>query len=412
MFQQKVKVSRVFVWLIGLLLPLSFALGGTCTVVIKPTNSGTVSWQTLYPTDGGVLSGSGGHFTFTMDQTYITLTFFPNAGGSIVKVMTNEGDDTSWVLSHSNMDSWYGPGENSKLVTVTFSGSTPVTPVSPTGNFPLTFPTNSTALTAITDLSGVYTGKTPTVRQRLYNVTVAQDESGKLMAMGTVDGILASGPARAAADSAELSYNNIGSVTTVNNEPTVKTKGSFTGTVDGQVASSSGSGQAPAEISNIGTTTTPTNGVSGTGSYVAKINGVPVHPLPPGNNQVIVVPTPADAASHIHKAWSISLSITNKVSAKTHKPYIGATGVLTRPDGDVIRYPEQIVKYSTKTGYALTLKGGSNTTAQVSDKKSTITIKGMTMTKTGSVWNPTAGKLSYQFLGQKGTGDLMDFLGQ
>lgn len=405
MFQPIAKISRAGVWLLCLLLPLSFAWSGTFTVTIKPTNAGTVTWYTESPQGGGTFSGGGGSFPFTMDQTRIMLVFYPNPSGSIQTIVSDEGNEMPYLL-YGNSLFWSGPSENSKKVTVTFSVPSPV---SPTGNIPLTFPTNNALLTAITDLSGVYTGRTPTVKQRLYNVTVAQDESGKLMAMGTVEGIRASSSTKTKAAASDLLSYNIGAVTTVNNAPTVKTKGSFTGTVDGQAASSSGSGQAPAKITDIGS---GTNGVSGTGSYVAKINGVPVHPLPPGHNQTIVVPSPADALSHVHKVWSISLSITNKVNAKTHKAYIGATGVLTRPDGDVITYPEQVVKYVTKTGYNLTLKGGTNTTAHVADKKSIITITGMTMTKTGNDWNPTAGKLSYQFLGQKGTGKLLDFLDQ
>ena len=52
------------------------------------------------------------------------------------------------------------------------------------------FPTNNPLLTAITDLSGTYTGTTVTVsatHPRQYNVDIAQDESGKLSAMGTVE---------------------------------------------------------------------------------------------------------------------------------------------------------------------------------------------------------------------------------
>ena len=407
MFQSKVKIKQTLAGLLMLLLPLSLVWGGTFSVIIKPSNSGTVTWSTDNPNGGGTLSGAGGSFSFTKNQTLIMLVLHPNTGGSIKTIVSDEGNEMGYLL-YGNSLFWSGPSENTKSLTVTFAGGTPVTPVDPTGNVPLGFPTNNPSLTAITDLSGVYTGRTPTVKQRLYNVTVAQDESGKLMAMGTVEGILSSSAtkSKAATGNDLLSYN-IGAVTTVNNEPTVKTKGSFNGTVDGQPASSAGAGQAPAKVVDIGS---GTNGVSGTGSYVAKISGVPVHPLPAGHNQIIVVPTPADAISHVHKAWSISLSITNKVNAKTHKAYVGATGVLIRPDGDVITFPEQVVKYSTKTGYKLTLKGGQNTTANVADKKSTITITGMTMEKTGATWSPTAGKLTYQFLGQKGTGNLMDFL--
>ena len=411
MFQSRIQVSRAFLWLSALLLPLSFVWGGTFTVTIKPTNGGTVTWHTedspSVTRGEGMFFGKGGSFPFTMNLTRIMLVFYPNSGSSIQTIVSDEGNEMPYLL-YGNHLFWSGPSENAKKVTVTFSGGTPVTPPSPTGNFPLTFPTNSTLLAAIADLSGVYTGKTPTAQQRLYNVTVAQDESGKLMAMGTIAGIAANSSARAAVTSPVLSYN-VGAVSTVNNDPTLKLKGKFDGTVDGQPASSSGAGQAPVKITNIGG---GTNGIAGTGSYVAKVAGIPVHPLPPGNNQTLVVPTPAGTANHIHEAWGISLSITNKISAKTHKPYISATGVLTRPDGDVIIYPELIVKYSTKTGYALTLKGGSNTTAHVVDKKSTITIKGMIMTPTGQTWKPTAGTLSYQFLGQKGTGSLTNFIRQ
>jgi len=90
MFQPKVKISQAFAGLLCLLLPLSFTWGGTFTVTIKPTNSGTVAWQTTNPTDGGVFSGSGGHFSFTKNQTDVFLTFFPNVGGSIAKVITAE----------------------------------------------------------------------------------------------------------------------------------------------------------------------------------------------------------------------------------------------------------------------------------------------------------------------------------
>ena len=415
MFQLKTTLSQALIGLSCLLLPLGFAWGGTFTVTIKPTNSGTVAWQTTTPTGGGVLTGTGGHFTYTKDQTYVFLTFFPNAGGSIVKVMTDEGDDTLYLTGpNHNMDSWYGPGENSKQVTVTFSGSGPVTPDSPTGNFPLAFPANNPTLTAIIDLAGEYIGVSPFGKPRNYDIIVAEDESGKLMVSGTVDGISTNKIARAA-NTSSLAPNtsflppyNIGQITTVSTNPTLKIKGIFNGSIDGtNSASVSGSGQAPLVLAP--SPSPASNIVYATGAYVAKRDGVPIHLLPTTGPIPIVV-SKAEAASHIHKMWSISLSITNKVNAKTQKPYIGATGVLTRPDGDVITYPVQVVKYSTKAGYKVTFKGGTNTTAHVADKKSTITITGMTLTKTGAVWTPTAGKLSYQFLGQKGTGDLMLFL--
>ena len=46
MFQSRIQVSRACLWLCALLLPLSFVWGGTFSVIIKPTNSGTVTWHT------------------------------------------------------------------------------------------------------------------------------------------------------------------------------------------------------------------------------------------------------------------------------------------------------------------------------------------------------------------------------
>jgi hypothetical protein len=334
-----------------------------------------------------------------MNVANILLTFVPNTGGSIVKVMTNEGDDTAILFGpNHNMDGWNGPSENSKKVTVTFSGGTPTVEI-PTGSFPFVFPTNNLSLAAIADISGTYTGKTPTAAQRNYNVDVAQDQDGKVAAMGTVDGIIPKG----GSPSDSTISGNIGSIKTLNNEPTAQVKGKFDGTKDGTPVSVSGSGQGPVEVTDIGG---GTNGVTGTASYAANIGGVPFT----AKNTPMAIPTPPTPVSHIHKAWSVQLEIQSKVSPKTGKSFIAATAVLTLPNGDVISYPERAAKYSTKTGYSLSFKGGTNTTANAPDKKSTITIKGMTMTKQGSVWNPTAGTLSYSFLGQKGSGDLMNFV--
>jgi hypothetical protein len=381
-----------------LLAPLSIAVAGTFTVKITPTGSGQVLWTTTDPTAGGTISGSGGSFTYTVNSSDVVMTFVPNPGGSIVKVMTNEGDDTAWVLSHNNTDEWPGPGENSKKVAVIFSGGTTPPVIGPTGAFGFSFPTNNPSLTAITDITGNYAGVTPYSHHRNYNVDVAQDESGKLTAMGTVSGITN------AAGNNQLA-GSIGAITTVNNQPTAQLKGKFDGTVDGKVVTASGSGQGPVAVSNIGG---GTNGVTGTGSGSAKANGVP---YPVKKNIPIKLPAP-DAASHIRKSWSIELTITNTAPA-SGKSSIMASALLTLPNGDQISFPAKKTKYSAKTGYALSFKGGTNTTIvpNAVDKKTAVSIKGMTLVETNTVWKTTAGTMSYQFLGQKGTGNLMDFLG-
>jgi hypothetical protein len=81
------------------------------------------------------------------------------------------------------------------------------------------------------------------------------------------------------------------------------------------------------------------------------------------------------------------------------------------PSGDTIVFPERKTKYSAAKGYSLSFKGGTNTRTSLPDKKTSISIKGMTMTQQqdGS-WQPTGGTISYGFLGQQGSGNLMDFV--
>jgi len=390
-------------WVLSVLMLASWAtaFAGTFTIHITPANSGHVSWTTTEPTANGTITGSGGSFPYTMGSqtdygSQIVLTFVPNTGGSIVKVMTNEGDDTAWVLAHGNTDEWDGPGENSKTVTVTFSGGATPPAADPTGLFGFSFPTNNALLTAITDLSGTYTGVTVSATHpRHYNVTIAQDESGKLSGMGTVEGIVPGGSPSKAAVSGPIAF---GAITTVNNQPTAQIKGKFVGTIDNVATTASGSGQGPVAVSN--------NYVTGTASIQANMGGVPYSI----KNASLALPVSPTAASHIHKSWSIALTITNTASAGA-KSSIMASAILTLPNGDHIAFPLKKTKYSA-AGYSLSFKSGTDVTVQPNalDKKSKVSIKGMKLTKTGSVWNPTAGTISYQFLGQKGTADLMDFV--
>jgi hypothetical protein len=400
MIQKPSQSRRTLAWVLGVLMLASCAtsFAGTFTIHITPAGSGQVSWTTTVPTGSGTITGSGGNFPYTMNQSDIVLTFIP--GSNIVNVVSDEGSEMNYLYGPDhNMDEWDQPGENSKTVTVTFSGGTTPPATDPTGLFGFSFPTNNALLTAITDLSGTYTGVTVSATHpRHYNVTIAQDESGKLSGMGTVEGIVPGGSPSKAAASGPIAF---GAITTVNNQPTAQIKGKFDGTIDGVATTASGSGQGPVAVSNIGG---GTNGVTGTASIQAKVGDVPYSI----KNAPLKLPVSPDAASHIHKSWSIDLNITSTTPAKG-KPYIVASAILTLPNGDQISFPAKKTKYSAKTGYALSFKGGMNGT--VVDKKSAVSIKGMTLTETGTVWNPTAGTISYQFLGQKGTANLMDFLG-
>jgi len=405
MIQKPSQSRRTLAWVLGVLMLASCATSFAGTFTITITGSGQVQWTTTDPNNSGTITAPGGKFTYTKSTatasgSNVTLTFVPTP----VSLTDDDGDTVSTLDSHNSLY-WYGPGENSKTLTVTFSGGTTPPVSDPTGAFGFSFPTNLTSLTAITDLSGTYTGTTVSATHpRQYNVTIAQDESGKLsIVSGTVEGIVPAGgsPSKAAVSGPIA----IGAITTVNNQPTAQIKGKFVGTIDGAATTASGSGQGPVAVSDIGN---GTNGVTGTASIQAKVGDVPYSI----KNAPLKLPVSPDAASHIHKSWSIDLNITSTTPAKG-KPYIVASAILTLPNGDQISFPAKKTKYSAKTGYALSFKGGTNVTVvpNAMDKKSAVSIKGMTLTETGTVWNPTAGTISYQFLGQKGTANLMDFLG-
>ncbi|MGD0650648.1 MAG: hypothetical protein ABSA97_05855 [Verrucomicrobiia bacterium] len=404
MIQKPSQSRRTLAWVLGVLMLASWATGfaGTFTVKITPTGSGQVVWSTDVPPGYGTLTGKGGSFTYTMDSTIVFLEFIPNTNGSIVSVIDNEGP-VSLSGPDNNQHTWYGPSENSKKLVVIFSGGSTPPVIDPTGAFGFSFPTNNPSLTAITDLSGTYTGTTVyTKHPRQYNVTVAQDESGKLSGMGTVDGII---PAGGSPGNATIDTGIIGAVTTVTNRPDAQLKGKFEGTIDGFDTTASGSGKGPVAVSDIGG---GTNGVTATtATYKANIGALSYEQ----KNAELKVPVSPDAASHIHKSWNIELNITSTTPAKG-KPYITASALLTLPNGEQISFPAKKTKYSAK-GYSLSFKGGTNMTIvpNAVDKKTKVSIKGMTLVKTGTTWDPTAGTISYQFLGQKGTADLMDFLG-
>ena len=73
---------------------------------------------------------------------------------------------------------------------------------------------------------------------------------------------------------------------------------------------------------------------------------------------------------------------------------------------------ERVVKYSVTKGYSLLFKRGTNVTINRPkiDKKSSISSKGLTLVRQGADWQPTGGAIQYQFLGQKGTANLMDYV--
>jgi hypothetical protein len=266
----------------------------------------------------------------------------------------------------------------------------------PTGNFGFSFPTNNPLLVAIANISGNYVGTCQIGSMRSYTLDVAQDESGKIMAMGSVDGITNSEGGSDIAGSA-------GAIKTVDDQPTLALKGSFAGSMDSQPVTLKTTVTSPVELSDIGG---GTNGLTGTASISGQALGVPFS----RQSEPVAVPATPSMEANLRKDWSLQLDISQKTI--NGKNVTVASAVLTLPNGDTIVYPERTAKYSTTSGFKLSFKGGTNTTAMPNrvDKKSKITITGLTFMQQGDEWLPTGGTISYQFLGQKGAASLLDFL--
>jgi hypothetical protein len=271
-------------------------------------------------------------------------------------------------------------------------GPTPV----PTGSFGFGFPKGHPLLAAILSLSGNYRGVTPTASARSYSIDVAQDESGKLAAMGTMDGVLDGD------GSPEISGIG-GTVRTVNDEPTVRLQGDFDGTRDGESATLGFKASGTAEIVDIGE---GASGLAATATYKSKVGGVPFS----GRNLPIQVPTPIGTEENLRQDWSIRLDLVERTIK--NKARIAASAELTLPTGETIHFPEKVVKYSTSKGYRLKFRRGTNVTQNppAVDPKPKITIKGLTFAQQGNAWQPTAGEIAYEFLGQKGAGSLLEFV--
>jgi hypothetical protein len=266
----------------------------------------------------------------------------------------------------------------------------------PVGNFAFVFPGGNAALTRIVNLTGNYQGISPTPAQRGYTIDAAQDESGKISAMGVVEGI------EDADGNANLA-GNLGSVRTVNGEPVARLKGSFKGAVDGTNTTYKGNATVPVEIVDVGM---GEQGVEGTGSFSCKLGGVPFS----GKNLPLEIAAPPGSTDNLKQDWSLDLDIALKMVRGKERAV--AAAMLVLPNGDTIRFPERAVKYSEQKGYKIAFKKGTNITAEpdAPDKKSTVILTGLKFQKTGDEWEPVAGTITYKFLGQAGTGDLMEFV--
>jgi|GEM_PF-3211420 len=272
----------------------------------------------------------------------------------------------------------------------------------PIGSFRFRPPPANPFLTAILNLTGSYRlsrtlggGPLPMTRRTLA-VDIAQDESGKLSTMARVDGVLAD-------DGSPEVTTVTGAVTTSDGKPTATFKGKGQGTADGLDISGGGSLTLPVEVIDLGKTNP---GVEGTTSYKWSVTGVPLT----SKNEPFALPLPPESLANLQSDWSLDLDLRR--TTINGKEVTVASALLTLPGGDITTFPERAVKYSATKGYSLSFKKGTNTSATPpkADKRSAVSIKGLTFAQQGAAWVPTGGTITYQFLGQKGTANLMDFV--
>ena len=215
--------------------------------------------------------------------------------------------------------------------------------------------------------------------------------------MGTIEGI------QDKKGSPDLS-GNVGTIKTVNGEPTVQLKGSFTGTRDDVPATA----QRNSNRARKGDACAAQMALWERAVTEAKLAACRSRERTCRSRLLLRTPGPFN---NLKKDWTLQLDFATKQPPKG-KSYIVASAQLVLPNGDTIVFAEKRTTYNKKTGYTVSFSRGTNTTVnpQKIDTKTSISIKGMTLVKRGTGWQPTAGTLTYKFFGQKGTGNLMDFV--
>lgn len=364
------------------------------SVIITPTGGGSVAWATSSPPKSGILLKSG---TLQFDAgAYVDLTFRTQSGFQLTTLRKNADDILDWL--DSNQHTRFGPVGGPHIIVAVFSV------INPTGDFALNFPDGEA--TRIVDVTGNYTGTTPNFGNRNYNVDVAMDESGKLTAMGTMAGVVpkGGGPINA----------SVGSLKTLNDTPSAQLKSGFTGTVDGNEASASGSASGPLTLSDAGGGNFKLNGVA---SGRSTINGTRDVSGPNSGD----FPVTAAQAANTRKAWKLDLKFREVVSP-TGKKSVYTSSILTLPSGDKTSFKERKLTFSVKNGYSTAFVAGTKLDTggnpildakgrPVIDRKSKVKIVKMRIVGVPGHWIVTDGLLSYRFLGQKGKGNAKDFIG-
>ena len=142
-----------------------------------------------------------------------------------------------------------------------------------------------------------------------------------------------------------------------------------------------------------------------TGSYSARLGLSPFF----GRKRAVEIPLVTGATTNLQDSWTFALNFHQRLVGKRERTF--ASGRLFLPSGDIIQFPERATRY-TKTGYTLSFFGGTNITANppVRNRRASIGIKRMGLTKQGGGWTATNGVINYRFFGQGGTGNVVEFV--
>jgi len=395
-----------------LALAAGFASAATITFTFEPAGTGRVDvWVHGNPVVPVEDTNADGSETFTVaDGATFSLYFYNISPTEIVRTVFRDG-----VALHNPPAVTLPPAflanggvaaadlSISADTTFAFSYLEPVPPGQdvPTGTFDLTAPTDGSA-TPITTASGIYRGP---FGPRRYAFDAATDELGKMIGLGTIEGISATLPAPSSrvttSEVADLPF--AGALATgKDGKPLIKIKSSIEGQLDNVELKSSLKSEA-----RFGEDGILENSLSGSAQRA-------------GSKQTfkglqVGVSSPPGAEA---KSWSLQLELTRETVRGKSVNMAGA--LLTLPGGEEIRFPKRAVRYSPAKGYKLRLSGGQRLDENgapildakgkpLADKKSKLEFVGLKLTKTNGEWEITEGRILYAFLGQKGSGNILDF---
>ncbi len=381
----------------------------TWPVKIVPAGSAYIEWSSDSPAQSGNLTKSGS-ITFNSGAN-LNFRFVANSGYKLIHVYKNTEDEIAWVNANGGKDS-FGPVSKPHTIIAVCELINPTGTLS--GNY-----TEGKNITAIADVTGNYQGNA-TVKSvtRTYNADVAMDESGKLSAMGTLDGFTTK-------DGNATITGSAGSVKTVDDKPYAALKGGFNGMRDGKPCT--GTGAASGELAFVASGNQTQ--LEGQASGSAVVDGEKKVALPASR----AVDVPAPDVSKLQKSWGLALVLSEITPAKGKK-YVEATATLRLSNGEYSRFAAKKVTYSAKNGYVVSFASGKKLDTKgapvyvkdpktgkdkldskgnpipVVDRKSTVKLSKMILSESGGKWTPVSGTMEYKFLGQKGKGGLAGFL--